>query len=385
MKLTKNVDCEQLQAMLENLELPEVRMPASKQRLNETLLASGCFEREVAFRSLQQKNRARFFNFKPATWKLVASLAVLFLALTTYKTFFIAPQAVASLVVQVNPAFTMVISARNNVISAEGLDVQGKALLAGLDLTGLDVREALLIIADALREAGLLSPERRILIALHPVGDKLGTADLAVLSGNVRQTVDEYLTGHGLSLEVVNSELTAEFMDVANEAGLLPADYLDLVAAFGYPAAGQLLNLYRELGLNPARFKEEFVDIAERMTDLIEEEGLSEKEALTIIRMAIKADPTLENFDDLSEPLEKETGEEVGYKSGRPDYNVSGPDALDEAAEGAGEPGRPKLDESRPDAPREEKNETQEDGGLLDDELQEPVDDAEGQESGGIQ
>ena len=104
-----------------------------------------------------------------------------------------------------------------------------------------------------------------------------------------------------------------------------------------------------------------------------------------MIRKAIKADPTLESFDDLSEPLEKETGEEEGYKSGGSDYNMSGPDALDEAAEGADEPGRPKRDESRPDDPREEKNETQEDGGLLDDELQEPIDDAEGQETGGIQ
>ena len=377
MKLTKNIDCEQLQAKLENLELPEVSLPASQQRLRETLLASGCFEKEVAFLSPKQKNRARIFNFKPAAWKLVASFAVLFLALATYNIFFIAPQAVASLIVQVNPAFTIDISARNNVIAAEGLDVQGKALLAELDLTGQDVRAALRIIADALREAGLLSPERRVLIALHPVGDRLGVADLTALSGNVHQAFEEYLAVHGLSLEVVSSELTTEFMDVANEVGLLPADYIDLVDAFGYPMAGQLLNLYRELGLNPARFKEEFVGITEAMAELIEEEGLSEKEALARIKEAIKAGPTLESFDDLSEPLEKETDEDEGYKSGMPDDNISEPDALDEAAEETDEPGRPKRDVSEPDATKEEKDEAQQDGGLLDYEPQEPAGEAE--------
>jgi len=377
-----NAENEKLQAKLENLELPEVRMPVYQQRLRETLLASGCFQKEIVSLSLQQKIRTRLYSIKPLAWKLVASLAVLFLLLGTYSTFFTAPQAVASLALQVNPAVTMTISARNRVITAEGLDAQGQTLLAGLDLTGHEVQEALRIIADALREAGLLTPERRIIITLHPVGDRLGTADLAALSGNVRSTLNEYLAGHELPLEVVSSEFTAEFMAAAVEAGLLPSDYVDLVAAVGYPLARQVLALYRELGLSPARFKEELAGITEAMIDLIEEEGLSQEEALTRIKEAIKAGHTLEDLDGLPEipekeidvdesddpvgPKDPEKDKDEGAETGRPDksnpidlekdtggrngpdrtgYDKSDPEVPDKDSDEANEPARPELDD----------------------------------------
>jgi hypothetical protein len=362
MKITSNADNERLQAKLESLELPEVQLPKRQHRLRETLLASACFEKDVAFLPLHRKITA---NIRPVAWKLAASFAVLFLILGTHRTFLTAPQAVASLAMQVNPAVTMTISARNNVIKAEGLDEQGQALLAGVDLTGREVPQALRIIADAMREAGLLGPERRILLALHPANDRLGAADLAALSGNVRQTLDEYLAEHGLSLKVVSSELTAEFSVAANKAGLMPADYVDLVAAVGSPLAMQVLNLLKELGLNPARYKEELPGISEAIIDLIEEQGLSKDEALARIKAAVKSDPTLENFDELLETPETETeesnesGSPENDKSERPERDTE-PDAQYKDLDEKAGPKNLERDKSKPDTAGEDADEVKE-------------------------
>jgi hypothetical protein len=375
--MTGKADYEKLQNKLDTLELPEIQMPAYQQRLRKTLLASSCFEKEITPSPFQHKVRARIYRFMPAAWPLVATLAVLLITLGTYATFFTAPQVVASLTLQVNPVINMTISSRNKVITANGLNADGQTLLARLDLTSQNVNEALRIIADALRKDGLLSPERRIIIALHPIGDSLGAADLAVLSGNVRRTIDEYLAGQEISLEVTSSELTAELMETAGDAGLLPADYVDLVAAVGVPLAWQVLSLYRELGLSPESFKEKLDDITEAIIELIEEKGLSEKEALLIIKNAIKADPMLKNFDGLLESGSDILDENMDERSDseRPRRGQTKPNVPNEHEAEEYESDKPTRDVPKPDAAGEEKIETEEGAEHSEYELQESIDD----------
>lgn len=295
MEKINDADSKKLQALLENLELPEVQMPAHQRRLRETLLASGHFKKEDAPLSAHQKISGRINIMKPGRWTLVASLVVVFLALGAYVTFFAAPRAVAGLTLQVNPAVVLTLGERNTVIDVEGLDAQGESLLAGLEITGQEMPEALRLIAGALREAGLLADERRILVALYPVGDRAGEAELTAMADTVRQTLGGYLTEHGLTAEVASVVLTAELADAAGAAGLFPADYVDLVAAVGSPVAMQMLNLQKELALDPARFKEEFGTIAAALIDMTEAE-IAGDNALAILKGALAADPELEEL-----------------------------------------------------------------------------------------
>ncbi|MEW6540998.1 MAG: hypothetical protein AB1402_05220 [Bacillota bacterium] len=232
---------------------------------------------------------------KPGRWSLVASLVAVVLAVGAYMAFFAAPRAVAGLALQVNPAVTLTLGERNTVIDAEGLDARGESLLAGLELTGREMPEALRLIADALHEAGLLGDERRILVALHPVGDRAGEAELTATADTVRQTLGGYLAEHGLAAEVASVVLTAELADAARAAGLFPADYVDLVAAVGSPVAMQALNLQRELALDPVRFKEEFGTIAAALIDMTEA-GIAGDNALAVLKGALTADPELEEL-----------------------------------------------------------------------------------------
>ncbi|MCL5982695.1 MAG: hypothetical protein M1571_09345 [Firmicutes bacterium] len=356
MKNIFDAEKNKLPVLLENLELPEVQTPAHQRHLRESLLASSYFKEGAVQLSTRQKIgrfiAPGFTLMKPKAWRLVVSLAVLFLALGAYRAFFVAPQAVASLTLQVNPGITMTISARNKVLDAEALDAPGEALLTRLDVAGKEVPEVLRLMAGALREAGLLAPERRIVVALYAIeeglrpAERLTPPELSALTENVRQSLLGYMLEQGLPVEVKVAEVTAELDYVARAIGLLPIDYVDYVAEAGYPLAKEVLKLQKELGIDPALFKEQLGTIRAALVDIrkagiesqidalailkvalaadpklqklttitaammdLAEKGLSKETALAKIQAAIKTDPTLQNFDDLLELPEKEADE----------------------------------------------------------------------------
>lgn len=285
-----------LEAMLENLELPEVHMPAQQQRLRRTLLACGHFAQANVHRSTH-KAISEGMIVKPSVGKLVAVFAVVALVVGGYMAFF-TPRAVASLALQVNPAINLTVSGKDRIMAAEGLDAQGDALLEGLKLEGKKLEDALRMIAEELHKAGLLDPERRIVIALSPIENKLAQTELTALTETVRGTLDGYLKEQGLSVKVVSVEITGELAESAREAGLLPDDYVDLVEEAGSELAMKVLELQAELDIDPELFSDEFDTIAAGMLDMLEA-GMTEDAALAILKGSLVADPELEELSTI--------------------------------------------------------------------------------------
>jgi len=155
--------------------------------------------------------------------------------------------------------------------------------------------EALHLITGALHGAGLLGDERRILVVLHPARDKGGEAELIAMADTVHQTLSGYLAERGLAVEVTSVVLAAELVDAVRVAGLFPSDYTDLVMAVGSPMTMQVLNLQKEMGIDPALFKEEFSTIAAVLINMTEA-GISGDNALAILKGALAADPKLEEL-----------------------------------------------------------------------------------------
>jgi hypothetical protein len=405
MKKTINDNTEKLHAMLGNLELPEVQMPAHQRQLREALLSSGHFAKKTAFPTTRHRvNTGKKMSLKLMSWRLVASLAAVILAFSAYSAFFITPKAVASLTLQVNPVVTLTLSDKKTVIATEGLDTEGEMLLAGLDITGKGVQVALRTIAVALHEAGLLGPGQRVIVALHAmeegltVEERLTVPEMSTLTENVRQALIGYMFDQGLPVEVKVVQVTAEMVDVARAIGLLPGDYVDFMDKVGYPLAKDVLKLQKELGIDPALFKEklstitaakidlleagipaaaaldllktamaadpklqELTTITEAMVDLVEK-GLSKEEALVKIRAAIKADPTLQNFDELIEIPEKEEVKEEeealvetvkpkAINAGAVQPKVDAPEKEEEDVKRNGEAGKPAPKKPDADAP----------------------------------
>jgi hypothetical protein len=213
--------------------------------------------------------------------------------------FIVTPQVVANIALQVNPAINLRLSDRNTIVEVEGLDEQGRTLLKGLNIEGKEVQEALRIIAKALHEADFLMDERRIIVALNPVGDRLGEAELQALTGTMEEALYGYSQEHDLHVKVTSAVLTVELADAIQNLNLKPADYVDLVYKAGSVVATQVLNLRYQLGVDPTLFKDEFGTIVSSLIDMTEA-GMTNENALAIFRSSLAADSTLEELTTIT-------------------------------------------------------------------------------------
>jgi hypothetical protein len=231
------------------------------------------------------------------TWKITAVIAalILFVGGGAYLIFFAPPRAVATIVLQVNPEIDLVIDARNFVI---GFSTEAGALV-GLDLINRDKSEALRIVADALREAGLLGEGHRILVAINPINDRIGEVELTALNGAVDQTIRGYLAEHNLIVEVKSIAITDELARAIQAIGLSPVDYVDVVVEVGEPTVLAMLGMQEGLGIDPVLFQEEFSTMASALADM-KEAGILEGDALAILRGALTADRSLEELTTIT-------------------------------------------------------------------------------------
>jgi hypothetical protein len=230
---------------------------------------------------------------------VMSAVLALVVVVVAYMIFFAPPRAVANITLQVNPAVTLDLSNRNIVIEARGLDAGGESLLAGVNVTGMEASEALLMIADALRQAGLLEDGRQIRMA---VSGQIREAELTVLMSAAEQTIRGYLTEQNLTADVVIVLLTTELADAIRVAGLLPVDYVDSVIEVGSPAVLAMLGMQEELVIDPVLFKEEFSTIASALADM-KEAGITEENALAILRGALMTDSSLEELTTITSAM----------------------------------------------------------------------------------
>lgn len=342
MKQSKDIRNNTRHETLDNLKLPEIVLPTRQKRLREALLTSAYAEKDKTPIPISKKIKKDVKRTQPSVWLFAASIALLLFSYGFYAAFFAVPQAVANITLQVNPAVRLSISKNHTIVDAAGLDEQGEVLLTELNLKGQRVQTALKDIADALKNSGLLGPDRRVLAALTSVEDKVNGYDLALLAQTVRNTLSGYLIEQNILLDVKVTVLSKELSDVIFNAGLMPENYIDLVDAVGSEMAAKILSLGKELNINSALFKENLGVITSFVIDMTEarisaeniitalrsamaadpelkmlpaiidalieltENGLGFEEALDWILKTIQTNPTLEAFDDLLEPYEDE-------------------------------------------------------------------------------
>jgi hypothetical protein len=226
---------------------------------------------------------------------MVSAVAAALILVVVYLTLFAPHRAVANLVLQVNPEIDLVIDGRNFVI---GFSTE-EGVLVGLDLINKEKSEALRIIADALREAGLLGEGRRILVAINPINNRIGEAELIALNSVVDQTIRGYLAEHNLIIAVTSVVITEELARAIQAVGLSPVDYVDVVVEVGDPAVLAMLGMQEGLGVDPVLFKEEFSTMASALADM-KEAGILEGDALAVLRGALIADRSLEELTTIT-------------------------------------------------------------------------------------
>jgi hypothetical protein len=227
---------------------------------------------------------------KAKIWKMLAALILPVLAVGALTAGFAAPKPAASLVLVVDQAaLTLSLDAAGKVTGVEGQGLPA-GFVAGLNISGQPVAEALRVVAGALHAGGKIVAGSEVAVAVSG------------LDPQVAQTISTYLAGRGVSIELYTAAVTPALLEAAQAARLSPdnlSDLVELAAAVGPDRALLVLNLRTELTIAPWVFREEFGTLASALIDMAEA-GIAKDEAVAILRKAAAAGVTLEEVSTIT-------------------------------------------------------------------------------------
>lgn len=222
---------------------------------------------------------------------LVPVLVIALLATSLLWTFRARP-AFAHITLEVNPNLTLTVDSRNRVLAVELGEGTAQELFADTAFRHMPLEAALRQIAAKIEAAGLLTPERRVLLTAHAA---TGTTpeQLAPLVKKAQAVIDVHIREAAAAVPVATAIVSAPLSEAAKRLGVLPSVYAELIA--GGISNETLVALFGQLtgeGITAKNFRKEIRDIAESLLDM-REEGISEAAALQVLQKAIKADPAL--------------------------------------------------------------------------------------------
>jgi hypothetical protein len=315
---------------LEKLEKPCVSLPRHKSDLLQVLKKEMYGKNNEGLTLNQLKGLRLMFRNTKAVVPVMAIVLIFVLSMYFSAGTFVAAYAT----LQVNPAIQLAIDGDKRVVEMQALNEDAKTLSSGLKLKGTGLSEALALLADRLIETGHVTPDRKIVLSFRPAEGKANDEMLVQLAEEAKQAILVSIGRKQLANEVKAAVISGELFEAALKEGLLPASYIDLVGANVTPDT--ILKIFRlgdTAGVNKAVFleelgstvsaaivllragfdenqviallrgalaadQEEVTTIASLLVALVEK-GKPESEALAAILAALKADPGLENIDDL--------------------------------------------------------------------------------------
>ena len=172
--------------------------------------------REITFRQ-----RKSFFNFR-----YFAVAASLLLLLILSGRFYLSQNhpAVAYLSLDINPSIELAVSADRKVLSARGLNQDGRIILGEAKVKGRDLLEATgIIVSQAVHDGYLAEKDDNVILATLTVdADKEYVVDLE----SVYRTIQEPVTSRGVEAEIIIQPVDSEVRCEAAGCGLSTGRYL---------------------------------------------------------------------------------------------------------------------------------------------------------------
>lgn len=135
-------------------------------------------------RSMQRFMRSEFWRFA-----VTAAAAVLVIAALSYYQFLV--RVDTSVFFDVNPSFTLSVNRLNRVVFVDSDNDDAKAILAGADLTGKELEDAVETLFDVMKEQGYFDEEEKtVLVSV----DCSSRERLAKITEDLTEEINEYLT-----------------------------------------------------------------------------------------------------------------------------------------------------------------------------------------------
>jgi len=120
----------------------------------------------------------------------------------------------------INPSVELGVNALGLVVTAEGYNEDGKAVLSGVKATGINVKKAVHTIVDSAAHKGFIENDGSTVVSLTAETDNDRTA--AKLKTEAEAGADEALTENGKSAEVNSDNVALARRDEARKLGITP-------------------------------------------------------------------------------------------------------------------------------------------------------------------
>jgi len=295
---------EELISGLHELELPGITLPARQQQLRNALLKAHSARREElgGLRgSIRSPSGGMVGMRTRRLWFAGPAIALLMVAVV-YQVALRPVRAAAFVTIQVNPSIELGINRRQAVVSVQGLDDAGKAILATLDLAGRRNRpleEVLTVFTDRLVAENKIGVGGRVVLTVRAVDENMLRV-VQDISDQARTAVTERLATAGVKAEAVGLVVDKDLYEGAVKLGFLPAAYAELIALdLANESVLYVLALAGELGIDNKVFSEEIDTFAAAIEDL-RAAGVPEAQTLAVIRAAVEADPSLDEISTIT-------------------------------------------------------------------------------------
>ena len=191
---------------------------------------------------MQRFMRSEFWRFA-----VTAAAAVLVIAALSYYQFLV--RVDTSVFFDVNPSFTLSVNRLNRVVFVDSDNDDAKAILAGADLMGKELEDAVETLFDVMKEQGYFDEEEKTVLVSVDCNSR---ERLAKITEDLTEEINEYLTQNtgGGSVFGQTVHVDEETREFARSHKISPGKVQNRKAADGTPAESECIGVRKRSGDN---------------------------------------------------------------------------------------------------------------------------------------
>ena len=277
---------------IETIEKPKFMLDAHKRALHTQLQAKANTD------SLEEKEwtrrMKRFMNPKilaPVMVVLLVTVASLYsLRLNTTAYF---------LTLQINPLMEIELDRDERVIEIIALNEDARILLSKLDLENKKIDEVFETIIKEANKLGYVGMGNQFEVSVRDARNHTATSNVSEITATIQSTLETTLKNEGLTNSISVVVVTKDQHATARALGISPSEYKRLIEYNVSEAAiRNVIEFASTQGLG-VEFEDEFDEVIEAWVNLLKT-GVSQEQALSVIRLALTSEKTLEEVEDIA-------------------------------------------------------------------------------------
>ncbi|MTI81306.1 MAG: anti-sigma factor domain-containing protein [Firmicutes bacterium] len=156
---------------------------------------------------------------------IAAAVLLLIILIPGYNMYY--PQAIAYVALDINPSIEFAIDKNMSITEAQGLNADGKKILSEVDLTSLQLYQALPILVERAIEDGYIKAGQENVVLSTVTVSKKSKEDISELDEiKIQKAINKPIQSNKISARVVVSHADEEVRSKAKDIGLSTGKYL---------------------------------------------------------------------------------------------------------------------------------------------------------------